>query len=89
MGFEWDENKRLRVLAQRGIDFLRATQLFDGRDVVTVASPRSDEQRWVTTGILEGTAITVIWTIRGENIRLISARRARDHEKRTHQDIYG
>ena len=89
MTFEWDENKRLRVLAERGIDFLRATQLFDGRDVLTVSSPRGDEERWATTGVLEDRMTTVIWTQRGENIRIISARRARDNEKRAYREIYG
>ena len=89
MTFEWDENKRLRVLAERGIDFLRATQLFDGRDVLTVSSPRGDEERWATTGVLEDRTTTVIWTQRGENIRIISARRARDNEKRAYREIYG
>ena len=31
MEFEWDEEKRLRVLAERGIDLRAMTALFDGR----------------------------------------------------------
>jgi hypothetical protein len=38
--FEWWEAKRLAVLSERGLDFLDARSLFDGRDIYTIASPR-------------------------------------------------
>jgi uncharacterized DUF497 family protein len=89
MNFEWHEHKRQWVIDERGIDFLDVTQLFDGRDVITVRSPRQDEERWATTGLIGGKEITVIWTLRGENIRIISARRARNNERRAYHEVYG
>ena len=62
--FEWDENKRQRNVAARGIDFLRVTQLFDGRAVCTYPSPRKGEPRWVTVGQIEGKFFAVAWTWR-------------------------
>ncbi len=89
MVFEWDEEKRLLNLKRHGIDFERAGQIFDGRPVITRATLRVGEDRWMTTGHLEGRYVTVIWTWRGERIRLISARRARDGEERAHRDHHG
>jgi uncharacterized DUF497 family protein len=90
MNFEWDENKRQRNIEKHTLDFLDAVQLFDGRPVVSTYSPRGEEERWATTGVLEGRFITVVWTPRGENtVRLISARRARGYERRTYCTLHG
>jgi uncharacterized protein len=89
MTFEWDENKRERNIRIHRIDFIDAQTLFDGRDTLTHYSPRENEKRWATIGRFEDKVITVIWTRRGENIRIISARRARDNEQRAYREIYG
>jgi uncharacterized DUF497 family protein len=55
MDFSWDESKREWVLAERGIDFLRiAFSLFDGRPLLTVPTPRGDEERFLSIGPMEG-----------------------------------
>jgi uncharacterized protein len=54
MEFEWWEAKRLAVLQERGIDFIDAPALFDGRSLYTVPSPRGAEERWVSIGELNG-----------------------------------
>jgi uncharacterized DUF497 family protein len=55
--FAWDEAKREWVLAERGIDFLRvAFALFDGRPLLTVPTPRDDEDRFLSIGLIEGKA---------------------------------
>lgn len=89
MGFEWDEEKRRRVLADRKIDFLRVRQLFDGRPTVTYPTPRDAEERWTTVGWIEGHGFAVVWTLRGENVRIITARRARDGEERDYRQLHG
>jgi uncharacterized DUF497 family protein len=87
--FEWDERKRFTNAEKHTLDFLDAKPLFDGRNVVTSASHRSKEERFTTTGEIDGRFYTVIWTWRGELIRLISFRRARNAEKRTYRNSYG
>ncbi len=62
MEFEWDEAKRRRLLRERGLDFLDAAALFDGRAVLSVPSPRGAEERWLTIGDLDGRTIAVVWT---------------------------
>jgi uncharacterized protein len=89
MEFEWREAKRLAVLDERGLDFLDARRLFDGRDIYTVPSPRGREQRWVSVGEIDKVMVAVVWTRRGDAIRIITMRRARDEEKRRYRAIYG
>ena len=89
MEFEWDEAKRLRTIARRGIDFLDAAALFDGRDLLTVPAPRADEERWLSVGALEGRLVAVVWTRRGDRLRIVTARRARDEEKRRYRAAFG
>jgi uncharacterized DUF497 family protein len=81
MGFEWGGIKRRLNAERHDIDFLDAVALFDGRPVYVYASPRGNEERLVTVGEMGGRMVAVIWTRRGENIRIISARRARGEEK--------
>ena len=47
--FEWDEAKRQRVLAERGLDLRDAEGLFDGRPINHVPSPRNEELRFAST----------------------------------------
>jgi uncharacterized protein len=87
--FSWDEPKREWVLAERGIDFLRvAFSLFDGRPVLTVPTPRSDEERFLSIDPIEGKFFAVIWPWRGETIRIVTARRARDAEEKRYRALY-
>jgi hypothetical protein len=88
MEFEWSEAKRLAVLDARRLDFLEGSRLFDGRPICTAPSPRSDEQRWVSIGELNGEMIAVVWTRRGEAIRIITMRKARNEEKRRYRALY-
>ena len=89
MEFEWWEAKRLAVLSGRGLDFLDARRLFDGRDVYTVPAPRGSEQRWVSIGQLDAVMVAVVWTRRGDAVRIITMRRARDEEQRQYRAAYG
>jgi len=45
MDFEWSEEKRLRTFGEQGLDFNDAPRAFDGRPVLTFASPRGNEAR--------------------------------------------
>ena len=89
MRFTWDEAKREGNLAKHRLDLLEARQLFDGRPVFTYPSPRDDEARFVSVGVLEDRMVAVVWLEREDGIRLISLRRARDGEKRTYRKLHG
>ena len=81
LGFEWDENKRQAVLEERRIDFRDAVRIFDG-PVLETLSRHPAETRWVAVGIVDGTEVTVVYTVRDGRRRIITARRARTHERR-------
>ncbi len=89
MDFEWDGAKRLANIAEHRVDFRDAQELFDGRPVITPVSRLHQEQRSLTTGNLGGRFVTVVWTWRGDAIRLILARRARDDERRAFRAVHG
>ncbi len=86
--FEWDEAKRLAVLEQCGLDFRDAEELFDGRPIHHVPSPRNDERRLASTAEMDGRFYTVVWVWREGNQRIITFRRARDAEERAYRQVY-
>lgn len=86
-GYEWDEAKRQTNLSKHHLDFLDASALFDGRPRVDGPAIFRDEARIFTVAMLEGLFVTLIWTWRGPNRRLISFRRARDAETRAYRQL--
>jgi hypothetical protein len=88
--FTWDEARREWVLAERGIDFLRvAFSLLDDRPLLTVPTPRGEEDRFLSVGPMEGKFFAVIWTWRDGAVRILTARRARDAEEKQYRALYG
>jgi uncharacterized DUF497 family protein len=88
--FSWDESKREWVLAERGIDFLQvAYSFFDGRPLLTVPTPRGEEERFLSIGPMKGKFFTVIWMWRDGTIRIVTARRARHAEEEQYRALYG
>jgi len=70
--FTWDEGKRQTKLAKHGLDFLQTRQLFEGRALIAFPSPCADEARSVSTGVLDGRMVAVVWLERDGGIRVIS-----------------
>ena len=90
MDFEWDENKRQRNIRNHGIDFERAKEIWQGSVLeVPSSQTRHGEERFLATGLSAGRLITVVFTWRGTNRRLISARVARQHEGENYQKKIG
>lgn len=82
MAITYDPNKRLATLRDRGLDFERATEVFDG-DVLDWPDERFDygELRVVTIGFLDGRMVVVVWTARGDARHIISMRKANAREQ--------
>jgi hypothetical protein len=89
MEFEWDERKRARILKDRALDLASAYLFFDGRSAIHQPTPRNEEDRWKTTAIFEGVLFTLVWTWRGETIRVITMRRAHEQETRKYRQAHG
>lgn len=82
--WEWDEAKRRANLEKHGVDFAFVTD-FDWQTAVTIEDRRRDygERRFSATGLIGDRLYIVVFTPRGDGLRLISLRRAnmRDHRK--------
>jgi uncharacterized protein len=88
--FEWDENKREKNLDAHKLDFAAVAQLFSGNYIRKRGrAGQGGEERWMATGIVHGVYATAIYTMRGDTVRMISLRRARDDERRHYQEIFG
>ena len=86
--FEWDSRKARANLAKHGIAFEDAATIFGDARSLTIPDPEHSkaEQRFVTMGnALGGKLLVVVHTDRGDNIRIISARRANPRERRFYE----
>ena len=85
--FEWDEAKRLKVLAEREIDFKQAA-----RSLLTPhlekRSDRGHETRILALCELSSELVAIIYTMRDGKCRIITARAARRNERREHRQIF-
>ncbi len=81
MGIEWDEAKRRANLDKHGLDFGDAGEVLSG-PCLEKLDRRKDygEDRWVLLGNLHGRTVYMVYAERGENIRIISLRRATAEE---------
>jgi uncharacterized protein len=89
MDFEWREQKRAQFIEERALDLASAYLFFDGRPAIHQPTPRNKEERWKTTAEIGRAFFTVVWTWRGETVRVISMRRAHEQEIRKYREAYG
>jgi uncharacterized DUF497 family protein len=80
MNFEFDSEKSAMNKHKHGIDFIEAQALWDDSELIEVPANISDEPRFLVIGKIAGNYWSAIITYRGDNIRLISARRSRKEE---------
>ena len=79
MDFEWNENKNLENIENHGISFEKAVKAFDDDLAIPledVEHSTKDETRYALIGMCEIGLVFVSFTFRGENYRIISARKA-------------
>lgn len=82
MEFEFDPAKSATNKVKHGLDFVEAQELWrDDRLAVVLSKPGvTDEERFLAIGRIAGKHWTAIYTQRGEAVRIISVRRARNEE---------
>lgn len=90
MEFEWDEVKNASNKIKHGISFTDALRIFFGDTHIRIDDRRDyGEVRYQAYGELNGRVVVVVFTRRGEGrIRIISARKAHDHEQRTYRSLF-
>lgn len=89
--FEWDAAKAARNEADHAVTFELARGVFTDAFALEWLDNRHDygEDRFVVVGMSEGRLLYVAYTMRGETIRIISARGAAPHEQRRYHEENG
>jgi uncharacterized DUF497 family protein len=86
VAFQWDRRKADTNLRKHRVDFADAVGVFEDPRALTVEDKHPEEDRFVTIGMdILGRVLLVVWTWRGDDIRLISARGATRHERRQYE----
>lgn len=87
MRFQFDPAKAAGNLKKHGVSFADAEGVFYDPLAIHQLDPDSDdEERFVAIGVgSAGTILVVVYTLRGEEIRLISARRATRYEVKSYE----
>ncbi len=80
MEFEFDSSTPQINKRKHGVDFIKAQALWEDPYLLEIPVRTSDEQRCLVIGEIAETHWSGVITYRGENIRIISVRRARDEE---------
>ena len=88
MAFVWDEKKAASNLLKHGIEFGFATRVFKDPNQFEWPDDRVEygEERFNVVGLVDGSDILVTYTMRGDDIRILSARMANRYER---EDYWG
>jgi uncharacterized protein len=87
MAYHWNRDKAASNLRKHGIDFADAVSVFSDDLAITIPDERFDEERFVTIGMdAFGRVLVVVYTWRGNEIRLISARQATRRERNQYEE---
>lgn len=88
LNFEWDELKAAANFAKHGVTFADASSVFDDPFALDIEERSVDygEIRRRIIGLGNGRFLTVIYTERGDTIRLISARKSTRAERREYDN---
>ncbi|MBX3069526.1 MAG: BrnT family toxin [Thermomicrobiales bacterium] len=84
LDFSWDPEKAIANFRKHGITFDLATEVFVEPFPLVEETTRWEhgERRWRITGRVAADVLTVVFTIRDGQVRLISARKASRNERR-------
>ncbi len=88
MACEWDPAKAAANFAKHGIRFSDAATVLEDDLALTIRDPFSaKEERWITVGSdASERVLVVVYTWRGDNARLISARKATPREREQYEE---
>ena len=87
--FEWDQRKADSNLRKHGVSFQEATSVFADTLSITIPDPdhSASEARFLELGLSHRNRLLVVsYTERGEVIRIVSARRASQSERKNYEN---
>jgi uncharacterized protein len=84
--FEWDRAKAATNYEKHRVRFEHAVLAFDDPFALVEYDDSEDygEDRFILTGRAAGGTLVVVYTERGNRVRIISAREATDYERRNY-----
>jgi len=86
--FEWDPQKAKSNLEKHGVSFEEASTAFQDTLSLTIDDPLHsiDEERLILIGMSQkNRVLVVVHTERGDNIRIITARKAIKEERKSYE----
>ena len=85
--FVWDEAKRESNLRKHGLDFRDAHLVYENPDKCTYDSSRAGERRWmdIAFAVVKGRLLALVYTERGDDVRVISFRPASREEREQYE----
>lgn len=87
MRYQWDRDKATSNLNKHGIDFADAVSVFSDELAITIFEDCFEEERFITIGIdIFSRILVIVYTLRDNEIRLISARKATRRERRQYEE---
>jgi hypothetical protein len=86
--FEWDDTKATSNRLDHDVGFEAAREAFKDVFAIDWADDGQDERedRFATVGVVENRLLFVSYTLRGQRIRIISARAAEPYERRRYHN---
>jgi uncharacterized DUF497 family protein len=88
MDFEWDSAKEQANRNKHGVDFRTAAKVFLDPYVIEFDDlGAAGEARFNAIGLVDSRMLFVTCTMRGDVVRIISARGAEPHEKRKYHEV--
>lgn len=87
MLYQWDPDKADANLQKHGVDFADSVSVFSDDLALTIEDQRFEEERFITIGLdAFGRILVVVYVWRGDEIRVISARKATRTERQQYMD---
>ena len=89
LSFEWHDDKAATNLKKHGVSFEEARTVFNDPLALTIEDSKHSqgEQRFIDVGYSAGKRLlVVVYTERGEAIRIISSRKATNAERRAYEN---
>ncbi len=84
MKFEWDPTKAKANIARHRVRFEDVQAVFTDLNAIEMLDESPDEQRWRLLGRAGPEILIVVYTERGNRVRIISARKASKREQKVY-----
>jgi uncharacterized DUF497 family protein len=86
MKFKWDPAKAKANIVRHGVSFEEAQGVSADLQALELLDDSTEEERWRLLGRAGSKILMVVYTERGDTVRIISARKASKREQEVYRD---